>query len=139
MAKWWVHRFLSGASASYKINDKATMTGEDKRSPENDNGHGSVAIAEAALSNMGVENGQTWYIHRFDATSTDPLNYSIDHSPTASGSSLTCPSEPPGYGTIRSLANGGKLSYLDDEEECAESADATHQEGHSKKSSSKRK
>lgn len=109
---WWVHRFISGGNASYLINHVAFMIGEDMRSPDNDVGYVSIAITEAALGTMGIENGLTWYIHRTGKHGSATKTYTIDHSSSNSSYNKTCPGSPPGYATIQALAEGGKLSYF---------------------------
>ena len=105
---WWVHRYVSGGNATYFVNHVATMINEDMRKPNNSVGYSTIASAEAGLATMGIENGQTWYIHREDHP--DPKTYCIDHSSSNSSYQKTCPGAVPGYASIVDLCNGLKLS-----------------------------
>ena len=116
---WWVHRFISGGNAIYKVNHVASMIGEDMRSPDNDIGYTIIESAEAALSNMGIENGQTWYIHRTGSSGSSTRTYTIDHSSSNSSYSKTCPAAPPGYATINGLAAMLALSKFHNTGNCA--------------------
>lgn len=110
---WWVHRFPVGATAIYKVTKAAPMTpGEDIRSPDNDFGYLTIPIAEAALSNMGLEDGTTWYIHRTNSHSSPAKWYTLDHNSSNAGFSKTCPGAPPGYPTIKQLADAGMLNTM---------------------------
>ncbi len=118
---WWVHRFPVLTTALYKVTRAAPMIpGEDMRSPDNDTGYLSIPIAEAALSNMGVigDTSADWYIHRKKGHNAFDKWYQIDHDPSNANWSKTCPAAPPGYPSIKELADATMLNTMHSTNAC---------------------